>query len=104
MIQAAGSLIMWGCFLEHLGTLVPTEPCLNTTPCPSIVADYVFPFTTTVYPSSHGCFQQEDSMLSHCTQMAFTRTTSQSNSAPSGCFGPVDSHHEGAADKFAATA
>ncbi len=50
-----------GIFSWHtLGLLVPIEHCLNTTAYPSIVADHVHPFMTTVYRSSDGYFQQDN--------------------------------------------
>ncbi len=53
-VQAGGGGVMvWGIFSWHtLDPLVPTEHCLNATAYPSIVADRVHPFMTTVYPSS----------------------------------------------------
>ncbi len=53
-VQAAGGGVMvWGIFSWHtLGSLVPIEHRLNATAYLSIVADYVHPFMTTVYPSS----------------------------------------------------
>ncbi len=52
MVQAGGvGVMVWGIFSWHtLGPLVPIEHCLNATAYPSIVADYVHPFMTTVYP------------------------------------------------------
>ncbi len=48
-----GDVMVWGIFSWHtLGPLVPIEHCLNATVYLSIVADYVHPFMTTVYPSS----------------------------------------------------
>ncbi len=61
------ALSQWWCngvgdiFLEHFGPLVPIEHCLNTTAYLSIVSDHVHPFMTTVYPSSDGDFQQDNS-------------------------------------------
>ncbi len=59
-VQAGGGGVMvWGIYSWHtLGPLVPIEHCLNATAYQSIVADYVHPFMTTVYPSSDGYFQQ----------------------------------------------
>ncbi len=46
-------LVVGGGFSWHtLGPLVPIDHCLNTTAYRSIVADHVYPFMTTVYPSS----------------------------------------------------
>ncbi len=61
-IQAGGGGVMvWGIFSWHtLGPLVPIEHRLNATDYPSIVADHVHPFMTTVYPSSDGYFQQDN--------------------------------------------
>ncbi len=48
-------VVVWGMFSWHtLGPLVPIEHCLNATAYPSIVADRVLPFMTTVHPSSDG--------------------------------------------------
>ncbi len=43
-----------------LGPLVPIVHRLNATAYQSIVADHVYPFMTTVYPSSDGYFQQDN--------------------------------------------
>ncbi len=65
-VQAAGGGVMVrGIFSLHtLGPLVPIEHCLNT----SIVADHVYPFRTTGYPSSDGYFQQDNAPC-HKAQM-----------------------------------
>ncbi len=47
-------------FLAHFGPLVPIKHLLNATAFLSIVADYVHPFMTTVYSSSDGYFQQDN--------------------------------------------
>ncbi len=62
MVQAGGGGVMvWGIFSWHtLGLLVPIERRLNATACLSIVADHVYPFMTTVYPSSDEYFQQDN--------------------------------------------
>ncbi len=63
MVQAGGGggVMVWGIFSWHtLGPLVPIEHRLNATAYPSIVADHVHPFMTTVYPSSDGYFQQDN--------------------------------------------
>ncbi len=62
MVQAGGGGVMvWGIFCWHtLGPFVPIEHRLNATAYLSIVADYVHPFMTTVYPSSDGYFQQDN--------------------------------------------
>ncbi len=53
--------MVWGIFSWHiLDLLVPIEHCLNTTAYLSIVTDHVYPFMTTVYPSSYGFFQQDN--------------------------------------------
>jgi len=50
-----------GIFSWHtLGPLEPIEHHLNATVYLSIVADYVHPFMTTVYPSSDSYFQQDN--------------------------------------------
>ncbi len=120
-VQAGGGVgvMVWGMFSWHtLGPLVPIEHCLNTTAYPSIVADHVHPFMTTVYRSSDGYFQQDNAPSQssnhlkpvfwtwqwvHFTQMASTVTRSQSNRAALGCGGTGDLHRVCAADKSAAT-
>ncbi len=60
-VGCGGGVMVWGIFYWHtLGPLVPIEHRLNTTAYPSIVADHVHPFMTTVYPSSDGYFQQDN--------------------------------------------
>ncbi len=60
-VQAGGGVMVWGIFSWHtLGPLVPIEHCLNATAYLRIAADHVHPFMTTVYPSSDGCFQQDN--------------------------------------------
>ncbi len=60
-VQGGGGLMVWGIFSWHtLGPLVPIEYRLNATVYPSIVADHVHPFMTTVYPSSDCYFQQDN--------------------------------------------
>ncbi len=61
-VQAGdGGVMVWGIFSWHtLGPLVPIEHRLNATAYLSIVADHVHPFMTTVYPSSTGYFQQDN--------------------------------------------
>ncbi len=61
-VQAGGGGVMvWGIFSWHnFGPLVPIEHHLNATAYPSVVADHVHPFMTTVYPSSDGSFQQDN--------------------------------------------
>ncbi len=61
-VQAAGGgEMVWGIFSWHtLGPLVPIEHRLNATVYLSIVADHVYPFMTTVFPSSDGYFQQDN--------------------------------------------
>ncbi len=53
-VQAGGGGVMvWGILSCHnFGPLVPIEHLLNATAYLSIVADHVYPFMTTVYPSS----------------------------------------------------
>ncbi len=56
-----GGVMVWGIFSWHtLGPLLPVEHRLNATAYLSIVADHVHPFMTTVYPSSDGYFQQDN--------------------------------------------
>ncbi|MDF4405460.1 hypothetical protein P3471_23205, partial [Vibrio parahaemolyticus] len=52
--------------------LVPTEHGLNTTAYLSIVADRVHPFMTTVYPSSDGYFQQDNTPRHKAQIIEFT--------------------------------
>ncbi len=60
MVQAGG-VMMWGIFSWHtLGVLVPIEHGLNAAVYLRFVADHVHPFMTTVYPSSDGYFQQDN--------------------------------------------
>ncbi len=61
-VQAGGGGVMvWGIFSWHtLGPLVPIEHRLNATVYLSIVADHVHPFMTTVYISSDGYIQQDN--------------------------------------------
>ncbi len=61
-VQAgSGGVMVWGIFSWHaLGPFVPIEHRLNATAYLSIVADHVYPFMTTVYPSSDGYFQQDN--------------------------------------------
>ncbi len=61
-VQAAGvGVMVWGIYsCNTLGRLVPIEHRLNSTAYLSIVADHVHPFMTTVYPSSDGYFQQDN--------------------------------------------
>ncbi len=54
-----GGVMVWGIFSwPTLGPLVAIKHRLNATDYLSIVADHVYPFMTTVYPSSDGYFQQ----------------------------------------------
>ncbi len=59
-VQAGGGggVMVWGIF--SLCPVVPIEHCLNATAYPSIVADHIHPFLTTVNPSSDGYFQQDN--------------------------------------------
>ncbi len=61
-VQAdGGGVMVWGIFSWHtLGPLVPIEHQLNATAYLSIVANHVHHFMTTVYPSSTGYFQQDN--------------------------------------------
>ncbi len=120
--SSGGGVMVWGIFSWYtLGLLVPIEHRLNATAYLSIVADNAHPFMTTVYPSSDGYFQQDntpchkaqlisDWFLEHdnvfTLLMASTVTRSQSNRAPLGCGGTRDPYHvpECEADKSAATA
>ncbi len=61
MVQAGcGVMVLWIFSWHTLGPLVPIEHRLNAKAYLSIVADYVHPFMTTVYPSSDGYFQQDN--------------------------------------------
>ncbi len=61
MVQTGGGVMVWGVISWHiLGPLVPIEHCLNATAYLSIVTDHVYPFMTTVHPSSDGYFQQDN--------------------------------------------
>lgn len=70
MFQAVGDAILmrtiYSC--HTLFPLVPDEHRLNATAYLSIIADYVHSCMTTVYPSSHDCFQQ-DKKLYHKAQI-----------------------------------
>ncbi len=60
-VQAGGGVMVWEIFSWHtLGPLVPIEHCLNATAYLIIVADYVHPFMTIVYPSSDGYLQKDN--------------------------------------------
>ncbi len=60
-VQAGGGVMVWGYFFWHtLGIFVPIEHRVNARAYLSIVADHVHPFVTTVYPSSDGYFQQDN--------------------------------------------
>ncbi len=53
--------MVWGIFSWHtLDPLVPIEHRLNATAYLSIVAEHVYLFMTTVYPSSDDYFQQDN--------------------------------------------
>uniref|UniRef100_A0AAY5JZ80 Transposase Tc1-like domain-containing protein n=1 Tax=Esox lucius TaxID=8010 RepID=A0AAY5JZ80_ESOLU len=56
-----GGVMVWGMFSWHtLGPLVPIGHRLNAKAYLSIVFDHVHPFMTTMYPSSDGYFQQDN--------------------------------------------
>ncbi len=81
MVQAAGGggVMVWGIFSWHtFGPLVPIEHCLNAKTYLSIVADHVRPFTTTVYPSSYGYFQQDNVTKLKSSQTGFLNMTMSS--------------------------
>lgn len=44
-------------FLVQFGLLSTNYHCLKATVCLNIIADHVYVFMTTLYPSSNGCFQ-----------------------------------------------
>ena len=53
-VQAGGGGVMDGMFSWHtLSLLIPINHCLNATAYLSIVADYVYLFMATMYPSSN---------------------------------------------------
>uniref|UniRef100_A0A3B3CGX4 Transposase Tc1-like domain-containing protein n=1 Tax=Oryzias melastigma TaxID=30732 RepID=A0A3B3CGX4_ORYME len=57
----SGGVMVWGIFSWHtLGPLVPIEQCYDATAYLSIVADHVHPFMSSVFPSSDGYFQQDN--------------------------------------------
>lgn len=61
--QAGGGTMVRGILpWKSLGPLVTIVHRLNATPYLSIFADYVDPFMTTVYPSSAGCFQPDNTV------------------------------------------
>ncbi len=60
-VGGGGGVLVCGIFSWYtLGPLIPIDHRLNATAYPSIVADHVHPFMTTVYPSSDGYFQQDN--------------------------------------------
>ncbi len=80
-VQAfGGGVMVWRIFSWHtLGPLVPIEHHLNATAYPSIVADHIHPFMTTVYPSSDGFFQQDNVTKLKSSQMGFLNMTMSSH-------------------------
>ncbi len=116
-VQAGdGGVMVWGIFSWlTLSPLVPIEHGLNATAYPSIVADHVHPFMTTVYPSSDDYVQQDnapchkaqiisDWFLEHDNEFTLLKSQISINIAHLGCGGTGDSHHGCADDKSAATA
>ncbi len=79
-VQAGGGGVMvWGIFYWHtLDPLVPIEHRLNATVYLSIVADHVYLFMTTVYPSSDGYFQQDNVTKLKSSQTGFLNMTMSS--------------------------
>ena len=76
-VQAGGGGIMvWGIFSRHaLGPLIQSvKHRLNAAACPSIVADHVRPFMTTLYPDS---FVQQDIAL--CAKAQIIRDVQLTN-------------------------
>ena len=56
-----GGVMVWEMFFGHtLGLLMTINHCLNATTYLSIVADHVYPFMTTMHPSSNGYFQHDN--------------------------------------------
>lgn len=87
-----------------LGTRVTTEHHLITATYVSIVTCHVYPFMTTLYPSSNGSFQVSNvlcykaQILSNLfLEYASTVNITQSNPALLVFGGTGDSHHESAA-------
>ncbi len=72
-VQAGGGGVMvCGIFSWHtLGSLVLIEHHLNATAYPSIVADHVHPFITTVYPSSDATSSR---IMHHATKLKSSQT------------------------------
>ncbi len=73
-VQAAGGggVMVLGIFSWHtLGLLEPIEHRLSVTAYPSIVADHVHPFMTTVYPSSDAT---SSSIMHHVTKLKSSQT------------------------------
>ncbi len=72
-VQAGGGGVMvGGIFSWHtLGHFVPTEHRLNATAYLSIVANYVHPFMTTVYPSSDATSSR---IMHHATKLKSSQT------------------------------
>ena len=67
--------MVWGIFSWHTWVLlVPIEHSLNATAYLSIVADYVQPFLTSVYPSSDGYFEHHVTKLK-TSQAGFFKIT-----------------------------
>jgi len=53
--------MVWGMFSWHtLGPLAPIRHHLNVTGYLNIVSGHVCPFMASMYPSSDGCFQQDN--------------------------------------------
>ncbi len=80
-VQAfGGGVMVWRIFSWHtLGPLVPIDHHLNATAYPSIVADHIHPFMTTVYPSSDGFFQQDNVTKLKSSQTGFLNMTMSSH-------------------------
>ena len=54
--------MLWEMFSWHiLGPLIPVNHCLNSIDYLSIVANHVHPFMATMYSSSNGYFQHDNS-------------------------------------------
>ena len=56
-----GGVMVWGVFSWHtLGPLIKVEQRLIATGYLNIIANQVYPFTATVYPSGNGFIQQDN--------------------------------------------
>ncbi len=71
-VGGGGGVMVWGIFSWHtLGPLVPIEHHLKCTAYPSIVADHVHPFMTTVY---HLLMATSSRIMHHVTKLKSSQT------------------------------